>query len=349
MPGEFLTERITMSERIYIVTGAAGHLGSHVVRILLEQGHEVRALVLPGENCPCFIDMNRHMLKTYTGDVCIPASLDPLFSTEGRKEFIVIHCAGIVTIARKAEKKVWDVNVRGTANIIAACLRHHVRRLVYISSVHAIPVLPRGQVMKEIPAFNPEKVQGYYDKTKAEATQLVLDAAVEGLDAVVIHPSGIIGPHGLPTGNMMHMIALYVQGRIPIGIQGGFDFVDVRDVADGIAEAVEKGRSGECYILSNRYVGVKELFTLLSRAVRKNSPKRYVPLWLAKVMAPCAELYYRLTGQTPVFTRYSLRTLLENSLYSHRKASRELGYSPRPFEETVRDTAVWMIGLSTGI
>ena len=330
-----------MSETVFIVTGAAGHLGSHVVKELLEQDKEVRALVLPNESCPDFIDANRHLLKEYAGNVCIPETIEPLFDSNGVKEFVVIHCAGIVTIDSKKNKKVYDVNVGGTANIIAACERHSVKRLIYISSVHAIPLLPHGQIMSEISCFSPDTVIGYYGKTKAIATQLVLDAVKRGLDAVVIHPTGIIGPHSLPTGNMAQAIQLYLSNRLPAAIRGGFDFVDVRDVAGGIIAAADKGRSGECYILSNIYVEIEELFKSLSEVSGQKKLKFYLPVWAAKAAALFAEMYYQCARKTPVFTLYSLHTLSENSLYSHDKASRELGYNTRPLKETLTDIVSW--------
>lgn len=331
-----------MTKTIFIVTGAAGHLGSYVVRELLLQGKEVRALVLPNESCPDFIDANRHLLKEYVGNVCDPASIAPLFEGNAQTEFTVIHCAGIVTIAAREDKRIYDVNVGGTANIIAACGRYSVKRLVYVSSVHAIPLLPHGQIMREVSLFDPDAVIGYYARTKAIATQLVLDAARSGLNAVVVHPAGIIGPNGLPTGNMTQLITNYLRGRLPAAIRGGFDFVDVRDVADGIIMAADKGKSGECYILANRFIDLEELFTILSEVSGQKKVKLYLPLWFAKMIAPFAELYYRVARKTPVFTRYSLHTVSQNGLYSHDKASRELGYSVRPLEETLRDTALWI-------
>jgi len=331
-----------MNDEIYIVTGAAGHLGSFVVRELLSAGRQVRALVLPGESCPAFIDVNRHLLTEYTGNVCDPASLTQLFGDAPSGRFIVIHCAGIVSITKKEDRRVFGVNVGGTANIIEICERYQALRLVYVSSVHAIPLLPPGTVMREVTAFDPENVSGYYAKTKAIATQLVLDAAGKGLDAVVVHPAGIIGPHGLPTGNMAQLITLYVRGRLPAAVRGGFDFVDVRDVANGIVAAAREGQSGECYILSNRFVDLKEMFDILSEASGLRKLKLYLPLWLAMGFAPFTEVYYRLARKTPLFTRYSLKTLSENALFSHDKASRELSYSARPLEETLIDTAFWI-------
>ena len=337
-----------MRDAVFVVTGAAGHLGCYIVNKLLFLGKRVRALVLPGEKCPIFIDENRHLLMECTGNVCDPDSIASVFddgaAVDGGAavEFIVLHCAGIVSITKKEDRKVYDVNVGGTANVVEACRKYNVKRLVYVSSVHAIPPLPRGQVMREVKMFDPEAVPGYYDKTKAIATQLVLDAAQNGLDAVVVHPSGIIGPRGLPTGNMAQLITRFVRGKLAAAIHGGFDFVDVRDVADGVIAAAANGKSGECYILSNRFVDFMELFDTLSEASALKRLKMYLPMRLARAFAPFAEVYYRLAHKTPVFTRYSLETVSGNALYSHDKASREFNYSTRPLKETLVDTVRWI-------
>ncbi|MCL1835133.1 MAG: NAD-dependent epimerase/dehydratase family protein [Oscillospiraceae bacterium] len=331
-----------MSDKIYIVTGAAGHLGSYIVKQLLEQGEQVRALVLPGEACPGFIDENRNLLAVYTGNVCQPESLAQLFEGGTTGDLIVIHCAAIITLAKKENRRVFDVNVGGTANIVEACRKYSAQRLVYVSSVHAIPPLPRGQIMREVESFDPAAVPGYYDKTKAMATQLVLDAARGGLDAVVVHPSGIIGPHGLPTGNMAQLFMRYVRGKLRAATRGGFDFVDVRDVARGVIAAAADGVRGECYILSNRYVDLTEMFDTLSEASSRKKLRLYLPSWIVKAFAPFAEAYYRLARKTPLFTRYSLETLSGNAAYSHEKASMALGYSTRSLKETLADTVKWL-------
>jgi dihydroflavonol-4-reductase len=327
-----------MNGIFYIVTGAAGHLGSHVVHELLKSNCRVRALLLPNESVPRFINLNTALLSVYHGNVCDQASLVPLFACEPGEEAVVIHCAGIVSITSIRNKRVYDVNVGGTANVIAACRKHGVKRLVYVSSVHAIPLLPKGKVMQEVNRFSPHAVVGWYAKTKATATQLVLDAAKQGLNAVVVHPSGIIGPHGLPTGNMVELITSFLNGKFFAGIRGGYDFVDVRDVADGIIAAADKGKSGECYILSNRYVTLKEMLGTLSELSGRKKVRVYLPLWIARTFAPFAELHYRVWRRTPLFTIYSLHTISHNSLFSHAKASRELGYRTRPLRETLADT-----------
>ncbi len=330
-----------MERNIYIVTGAAGHLGSHVTDALLQQGKEVRIFLLKGEQMPDFVSVSTKLYETYYGDVRDRASLDALFENAENASFTLIHCAGIISISEKEDPRIYGVNVGGTSNIIDACKAHGVNRLVYVSSVHAIPLLPEGQTMCEISSFCPDSVHGQYAKTKAAATQLVLDAAKAGLDAVVVHPAGIVGPGGLDTGNIPHMLGKLALGRFKVAVRGGFDFVDVRDVAEGILLAAEKGKSGECYILSNRFIDLKEFFNTFSDVAGLKRLKLYLPLFVAKAVAPFAELYYRLAHKTPVFTRYSLMTLSKNALYSHEKATRELGYSTRSFTDTMRDIAVW--------
>ena len=299
---------------VYCVTGAAGHLGSHVVKALVERGDRVRALVLPGERCPDYVP-RLGLLTEIEGDVRDAAALDRLM--EGAGEAVVVHCAGIVEITGRFSSRLHDVNVSGTKNVLSACARHGARRLVYVSSVHAIPVLPRGQVMREIEAFSPDLVSGPYDKSKAEATRLVLDAVKDGLDAVCVHPAGIIGPYGNPAVGAARLISACLKGALPAAVRGGFDFVDVRDVADGILAAAGAGRTGACYILSNRFVSFRELLDTLTGVAGLRKVRLFLPAWVALAVAPLAEAYYRLMKTAPLFTRYALHTATRNALYSH--------------------------------
>ncbi len=170
-----------MERTVYIVTDAAGHLGSHVTDALLKQGNEVLAFLRRGEQMPVFVSVNPQQLQAYFGDVRDRASLDALFENAEDASFMFIHCAGIISISEKKDPRIYGVNVNGTGNVVDACRAHGVKRLVYVSSVHAIPLLPEGQTMGEISSFCPDCVHGQYAKTKAAATQLVLDAAKDAL------------------------------------------------------------------------------------------------------------------------------------------------------------------------
>ena len=241
-------------KRYYLLTGANGHLGHTIAAKLREAGEEVRGLVLPNDPHPAPVLSGVELME---GDVCKPETLEPFFHVEpdeeGPREVVVIHTAGLISISSRRSDRVRAVNVEGTRNVVDMCMRHHVSRLVHVSSVHAIPEGKAGEPIVEAARFDPGEVEGLYAKTKAEASQLVLDAAAQGLDAVIVHPSGILGPGDFGQGHLTQMIADYLNGRLVACVKGGYDFVDVRDVADGVIAAAEKGRAGECYILSNRH------------------------------------------------------------------------------------------------
>ncbi|MHC1772201.1 MAG: NAD-dependent epimerase/dehydratase family protein [Flexilinea sp.] len=327
-----------MSE-IYLVTGAAGHLGNTITRQLIAGGRKVRALVLPGDKTAERLPKEIEKCK---GDLLDQTSLQQLFDVGKDQSVTVIHCAGIVTTSSKYQQIVHDVNVTGTKNIVDLCNSAKVKKLVHISSVHAIPVLPDGETMTEVESFDPDDVVGPYAKTKAEATAYVLGAIKSGLDASIIYPGGICGPYDYGRSHVTQLIIDFFRGRMPIGIHGGFDFVDVRDVASGVISCCDKGKPGEGYILTNRYVSVPEMLELFHKFTGKKRTKIYIPIWLANAFVPLCDLYYRIKKQPPIFNSYSLHTISVNSDYSHARASRELGYTVRPFTETVRDTIEWL-------
>ena len=325
--------------KLYLVTGAAGHLGNTVVRMLAEKGEVVRSLVLPEDKN---VEVLSGLSAVYRGDVRDKASMEAFFSTDAEVSLTVIHCAGIVTIASKFEQNVYDVNVTGTKHILELCKEHNVGKFVYVSSVHAIPELPRGELIVETNAFEADKVEGLYAKTKAEATALVLEAAKSGLNASVVHPSGICGPYDYGRGHLTQLFIDYYRGRLTAGLAGGYDFVDVRDVAAGIIACCSKGRCGECYILSNRYFSIPELLDVFHTVSGRRRVRTILPMWFVRFTAPLAELYYKILRQPPLYTAYSIYTLTSNAGFSHKKADTELGYTVRPFKETVRDTMEWM-------
>ena len=328
----------TIMKHIYIVTGAAGHLGGTIAQALNGQGNPVCALCLPDEK---HLPKGEH-IKVFTGDVCSIGSLGAMFDYCADKSVIVIHCAGIVSIASKFDEKVFDVNVTGTKNIITLCEKYRVEKLIYISSVHAIPELPANETITEVDHFSPGDVVGLYAKTKAEASQYVLDYVKRGFNANIIHPSGIVGPGDIGRGHVTQLVIDYYKGGLTSGIDGGYDFVDVRDVADGVLSCCENGKSGECYILSGRYFKVRDLLDLLHEITGKRRIKRILPLWFIRITAPLAELYYKILRQPPLFTAYSIYTLNSNASFSHEKAERELGYTTRPMKQTLSDTVNWL-------
>lgn len=316
----------------YIITGANGHVGQAIIRKLRKENCKIRGLLLPSEN-----NQDMGNVTYFKGDITHPESMREIFTGIDAKSTVVIHAAGVISIDDEITHLLYNVNVNGTKNVIEACRHYGISRLVYVSSVHAIDEGDGLRVIKEVKSFSKDKVVGAYAKTKAEATQAVMDAVAKGMDALVVHPSGILGPGDDGRNHIIQLVQSYLNGKLIGGVTGGYDFVDVRDVADGIIAAAKKGRKGEGYILSNRFITIKDLLKYMQVAT-DGKKKPCFPLGLAKAMAPVFEWIGKVKKTRPLFTRYSLRTLGTNSQFSHDKATMELGYSPRDMMDTVRDT-----------
>lgn len=329
-------------KRIYIVTGASGFLGNNIIRMLEHDDNaEVRAFVLNGES---ITSLNNLKCSIYYGDVTKADTLNSIFDGSGDAEIFVIHCAAVVYIKSKYNSRVYDVNVNGTKNIVDKVLEYNAK-LIYVSSVHAIPEKSDGNLISEVSIFNPDDVVGLYAKTKAEAARYVMDSVKDkGLNACIVHPSGILGPYDFSNSHLTALVREIVRGKLPMCVKGGYDFVDVRDVAKGIIMACDKGKKGECYIMSGEFVSIKKLADLVCDVVGKKRIKVVLPIVIAKIVAPFYEMYYNVKGKTPLFTKYSLYTLSSNSNFSNEKAKRDLGFVTRDITDTVKDMVMWILG-----
>jgi len=326
-------------KEIYAVTGALGFLGNAIVDNLLSKGKTVRVLDIGQDKHGLLKDRDVHFFR---GDICLTSSLEDFFTVEDDDNLIVIHAAGVVSISSKYSQVMHDVNVTGTQNIVDMALKHKIRKLVYVSSVHAIPELPKNETIIETLNFDPDLVKVEYSKSKAIATKIVLDSVKKGLDAVVVHPSGIIGPGDYAGGHTTQLVKDCANGNLTACVNGGYDFVDVRDVAEGVVLAAEKGISGNTYILSGEYYPVRKITDAICSVIGRKQIKTILPLWFAKMTAPFAELYYRIRKQKPLFTSYSLYTLQSNSKFNSKKAQEELGYKKKfSLKQSIEDTYLW--------
>lgn len=322
----------------YLITGASGFLGSAVINLLVSSSAKVYALTLPNDSLSDNLPEEVIRIK---GDVCDFSSLSEFFHTADEST-CVIHCAGIVSVASRPSDKLYQVNVNGTKNILSSLENRNVAKFIYVSSVHAIPQQPKGIPIKEVSEFSPERVVGEYAKTKAAATQAVLDAAKRGLNASIVFPSGIIGPNDAAKGSITSMLSAYLSGKLPIAVKGGYDFVDVRDVAAGIVSCTEKGVKGEGYILSGSYATIKEMIDCAKNVTGMKKRVTYFPIGVAKAVAPLYERIASRKKEKLYFTPYSVKVLSSNGLFSNEKARSELNFRPRPIEETLSDAIRWI-------
>ncbi len=330
-----------MNNTLYLVTGAAGFLGGTICRQLIERGDKVRAFVLPNDPAMKFIPAEAEIVK---GDLTNEESLKPFFDIPEGMDAVVLHIASIVTVNPDFNQKVMDVNVGGTEKIIDLCLSHpQVKKLVYCSSTGAIPEAPKGTAIREVEYFDENQVLGCYSQSKALATQAVLDAVRErGLNACVVHPSGIMGPEDFAVGETTGTLIKIIGGQMPAGIDGSFNLCDVRDLAAGTIAAADKGRTGECYILGNKPVSFRDFSNMVSEEAGCAKVKMFLPIWAANLVASLAEKAARRKGEKPLMTTFSVYNLARNNTFDSSKAEEELGYHTRSYRETIHDEIQWL-------
>lgn len=319
---------------MWLVTGATGHVGNVLVRKLLERREAVRALILPGESREPISGLR---VEAVEGDVLNPDSL--FKSMQGVKG--VFHLAGVISIMPGTNSFVRKVNVEGTKNVLRAAMERNIK-VIYTSSIHAIQRVEDGVIDENVP-YDMNNPYGAYDRSKAEATLEVLQAAQTGLDAVVTCPTGVIGPYDFRGSMMGAVIHDAAAAKPALYVDGAYDFVDVRDVADGLISAAENGKRGESYILSGQKISVRYLLETVREITGRNFFQMKIPFDLARFAALFTPVYYRFAHATPRFTPYSLEVLQSNSNISHIKATRELGYQPRSLQESIRDAVKWFL------
>jgi dihydroflavonol-4-reductase len=318
---------------LHVVTGAAGRTGLALCAELKSRGCVIRALA-HHRNDVALPFLRQYADEIIVADIRKPAELAGAFSGAA----YVYHLAGIVSIASSIDRDLYAVNVTGTENVINACLDCGVKRLVYTGTVHTLPFHDKTSALKEIPRFDPDAVHGAYAVTKAQASNLVLDAARDrGLDAVIGMPSGIVGGFELKRSNFGQMVADVAERRLPVCLDGRYDFVDVRDVAKALADLAEKGVKGESYILSGHVVSVEDLVAMAAQVAGVRPPKIRLPLPPVAFFSYFAEWHSVLTKRTLMFTPYAIKVLGDNCNFSHEKISALTGYSPRSIAEAIAE------------
>lgn len=314
-----------------VVTGAAGHIGGNLIRALLAEGRRVRAVVHEDTRAIDGLDVER-----VHADVL---DLDSLREAFDRAE-VVYNLAVVISITGEQGGRVRRTNVDGVRNVAAACLDRKVKRLIHFSSIHAYSPEPRDRPVDENRPLVPEGAPAY-DRSKALGQLQILEAVRDGLDAVIVNPTAVLGPHDYKPSRMGAVQLMLYRRKMPALVAGGFDWVDVRDVVAGAIAAEKKGRTGESYLLSGHYATFAQLAHLVQEVTGIKVPSIVVPMWLAYIGAPFVQTFSRLSGSMPLYTIEALHALRCYREVSHEKASRELDYNPRPLRDTVADTWAW--------
>ena len=312
-----------------LVTGGSGHLGNAIVRTLLARGRSVRVLVHSESASLTGLTVERRL-----GDILDRSSLEAAFAGVD----VVYHFAAIVSLSPKDGERVLRTNVLGTRNVIAACLAQGVKRLVYCSSIHALAPRHGNEPTDESCPPNTDRRATPYDRSKTESEAEVSRATGRGLDAVILNPTAVIGPHDyFPRLAGRALIDMYL-GKLPVSIDGGFDWVDARDIAAAALSAETRGRSGERYLLSGHWASVADVAAAMRLATGRRGPRIVAPMGLAWLALPFLAAAAKLKRTEPLYSAPALRTLTEHRACNNAKARAELGFAPRPLARTIADT-----------
>jgi dihydroflavonol-4-reductase len=316
-----------------VVTGAGGHLGGNLVRALLAQGQRVRAVDLRWSQA-----LDGLELDWRPADLRDPASMREALAGAD----VVYHLAAVISITGDPEGRVWSTNVGGVATVAEAALECGVRRLVHCSSVHAFDIEICSGALDEASPRSIRAQLPVYDRSKA-AGELELRARVEkGLDAVIVNPTGLIGPNDFEPSRMGRFFLALQSGKLWAVVDGAFDWVDVRDVAAAMMAAASRGRSGESYLLGGHRLSIRALAGMAAQVMGARVPRVVVPMVVAQLGARVLSARGRWSSEpSPLFTLESLHALRNCPHVVSRKAELELGHRPRPAMTTVTDLYHW--------
>jgi dihydroflavonol-4-reductase len=313
-----------------LVTGATGFLGWHVARLLIERGHKVRALCRPAS---CLRELDAERVE---GDLRDFASLERAVAGCDR----IFHVAADYRLWSRHSEELYQSNVEGTRNLLNASQRAGIERVVYTSTVGCIGI-PKDRPGDETEPADERAMVGHYKRSKWLAEQVAIQKAREGLPIVIVNPTAPVGDHDwkpTPTGKI---VLDFLRGRIPAFIDTGLNFVDARDVAEGHLLAAERGRIGERYILGAEDLTLQQILERLASLTGKKAPTIRIPYVVALSAAVISTALANVTRKQPLAPIEGVRMARKKMFVSHAKATRELGFQPRPIDDALLRAITW--------
>lgn len=322
------------------VTGSTGMVGSNLVHLLVEKGYEVHALVRSEKK-------GQEMLGHLKGVTLILGDMENVQAFAGDLSGcnVLFHTAAYFReyfTPGEHEKKLHRINVAGTIELLKAAEAQKVEKVIYISAVGVIGAEPDGSPASESTPPGKGSYQNLYFRSKLEAEKEI-DAFLQNhtLPVVLILPAVMVGPRDAAPTPLGQFLLDYMHRRVPAAIKGGMSIVDVRDVALAMVEAVDKGRSGERYIIGGHFIGMEEFLSMMEEITGIPGPKWKVPNFLARVAGHLAVLQSRMSGKPPAITPETVKLILERMRLDSTKAIRELGVAFRAPRDTMVDAVNW--------
>lgn len=322
--------------KTYYITGISGFLGNAILKELAHKNDiKIVGMVMP--NDPYIEKLKANHVEVIIGNILSKDDINLFLSTNGEGEKILIHVAGKISTLKRGDKLTTKINYEGTKNLVDIAINNKIDKFIYVSSVDALDFRKDREVIVEQDYYHEDKCKGVYGKSKALASNYVIDASKKGLHTVVVNPSALFGPDdpfNSPINNAIHR---YLDDKMPVYVKGGYDVVDVRDVAKGIVNASKYGKNGESYLLTGHYISVRRLFNLTAKISGGNIVKHHIPHFVIKMISPFVTLLAKIKKKNPLFTGFSMDCLYQNANYSSKKAEECLGYKKRDIEVSLID------------
>lgn len=324
--------------RTYYITGISGFLGQTVLKeISKEKDYKVFGLVL--ENDKYIPDLVKQSVNIIYGNILNKDDVDNFLSQKGEGERIILHIAGRISTVKRGDKLTTLINVDGTKNIVDAANKYKHDKLIYVASTDALDPKKYGGLVSEQDRFNLEKVKGVYAESKVIAGNYVLDNAT--MKTVIICPSAIYGPDDKFNSPINTAINMFIKGKMPGYVKGGYDIVDVRDVARAMYQLIDKGKDKNMYIVSGHHVSVKNLFATCGKVINKKPPRLKIWTPLVYIASPFIELWAKMRHKKPLFSSFSMYCLSLSSNFSKDKIKEAINYQPTELVTSLKDTIMF--------
>ena len=314
-----------------LITGSSGHVGSNLIRKLHGQNYTIRCIDFDGDH-RAYEGYDVEIMK---GDITDKDSLYPIFEDVD----VVFHTAALINLDRRFRKAIEMVNIEGTRNVCDVALEQGVKKLIHFSSVDAFYRFPIDEPLLEDRKLIEDEKGMPYDYSKAEGQRIVYDYCEKGLDASVIHPTSIVGPNDFKPGLPMQAFVDMANGKRKLMPNWGYNFIDVRDLCDAAISAVQKGKTGQNYIIGGEYHMYLYIGELIGKQLGKKVVYGALPEFVTYLPLPFEYIRALFTKKPRVLTLDAIHTAQTgNKIVPSTLARKELGHNPRPIEETIFDT-----------
>lgn len=317
------------------VTGGTGFIGSRLVHRLVASGAKVHVLLRETSDTTS-LDGVLDKVKRVYGDITDRGSLAGVLDSVDQ----VYHTAGITYMGDKRNDQLYAINVEGTQNVLDAAMQAGVKRVVHVSSVSAVGISNGETPLDETAEWNFDRIGLEYARTKHLSEKIVADAVAKGLDCVIVNPAYVFGA-GDVNFNAGRLIKDVYRGKLPFYPIGGVCVVDVEIVTETMIAAMQKGRTGERYIIGGDNVSFRELAATIAAVT--GAPGVYIPMpfWIAQIVKAILNLNKEWDGMSKLFNLSMFRVASEFLYFDSSKAARELGMRREPHEESVRRAFEW--------